>query len=211
MTHRAIDEAQAVAVLKILFEDCGFRPSSGQAAEFVRFAVVPEVGEPAGCGEYRFQGKLGFGGKFRNNGNFNNTPYVDCYGEDETAERREMINRANARIAALFVENKIVGYEMVGDERYPIMSGPCKGCGATRYGISTSGPDYCGACACGVPPEESRLRRELESVSLKYTEALLALQIATGFKVEFMTPQMKEIGTRCLDRFTAGKSMHTEG
>lgn len=102
MTCRAIDKPQAFAILCILVEECGWRPSGDDVYCFVHLVVTEPGAEARGCGEYRFQGKLGFGGKFRNNGNNNNTPYVDCYGEDETAERRAMINRANERIAALF-------------------------------------------------------------------------------------------------------------
>lgn len=49
--------------------------------------------------EWRFQGSLGFGGKFRS------TPTlhcrVDCYPEDETPARRETITKANAALEAL--------------------------------------------------------------------------------------------------------------
>lgn len=96
MTHRAIDKPQAFALVAILFEECGWSPGGIDVYDFVHRVATD------GCDEYRFQGAFGFGGKFRNNGNFNNTPYVDCYGEDETAERRAMINRANERIAVLF-------------------------------------------------------------------------------------------------------------
>ncbi|RYD66077.1 MAG: hypothetical protein EOP83_05935 [Verrucomicrobiaceae bacterium] len=52
--------------------------------------------------EYRFQGKLGFGGKFRNNGNHDCTPYIDCYPEDMTEQRKIIINRVNAQLSELF-------------------------------------------------------------------------------------------------------------
>lgn len=39
--------------------------------------------------------------------------------------------------------------------------GPCEGCGATGYSLSYGGPRICPACDCGVPPEVSKLRREL--------------------------------------------------
>ena len=38
-----------------------------------------------------------------------------------------------------------------------------------------SGPDYCGSCACGTPPEVSQLRRKLETVGRAHTDALLML------------------------------------
>lgn len=48
--------------------------------------------------EWRFSGHLGFGGKFwRNAGQH----YVTCYREDETPERRTMIDNLNQEIANL--------------------------------------------------------------------------------------------------------------
>lgn len=100
---RDIDEAKARAVLKILVEDCGHRvidPRDGEA--LVRSITVPNSGPNGDCREYRFMGALGFGGKFRNNGNHDNTPHVDCYREDETPARLKMIETANERLKALF-------------------------------------------------------------------------------------------------------------
>ena len=42
--------------------------------------------------EWRFQGELGFGGKFWIRGD---KWYVNCYREDETPERRKMIDEVN--------------------------------------------------------------------------------------------------------------------
>lgn len=207
MNGRPITEHQALSILQILIEECGYTAEAGRRADFVRSIVKDEPR----CLEYRFMGALGSGGKFRNNGNNDNVPYVDCYAESSTPAIVAMIDRANKQIAAMFAENRVVGHTTVGDQKFAIMSGPCKGCGATNYGISTSGPDYCGPCACGVPPEVSRLNRELQTLREKHIAALLALQVATGFKVDAMTPQMKDIGTRCLERFKAGQSMFGEG
>jgi hypothetical protein len=94
---RTITDQQARGVLKILVEECGhkvFDPRDGDA--FVRGIMEDS------CWEWRFMGALGFGGKFRNNGNHNNTPYVDCYPENETPARLEMIQRANDRLRELF-------------------------------------------------------------------------------------------------------------
>lgn len=43
-----------------------------------------------GCDEWRFSGKLGFGGKYRSKRN-----RVDCYKEDETPSRIELIEKLN--------------------------------------------------------------------------------------------------------------------
>lgn len=50
------------------------------------------------CGEYRFYGHLGFGGKvWCNRGEV----YVTCYPGDQTPERKAMIEAANARLSLL--------------------------------------------------------------------------------------------------------------
>lgn len=100
--HREICEAQADAILQILRDECGYNPFERDG--FVRSIVTEGKSAQSICDEYRFMGALGFGGKFRNNGNNNNTPYVDCYREDETSARTDMIERANKRLAALFAE-----------------------------------------------------------------------------------------------------------
>jgi hypothetical protein len=105
MTFRPITEAQARAVLKILVEECGHRVFDSQrdGDAFVHAIKVADDPHPFNiCREYRFMGELGFGGKFRNNGNHENTPHVDCYREDETPARLAMIERANKRLAELF-------------------------------------------------------------------------------------------------------------
>lgn len=95
---RIITESQAKEARKILIEECGMYPEREDRCGFLYH--VTRTDYP--CQEYRFMGALGFGGKFRNNGNRNNTPYVDCYRENETPERLEMIDRANKRLAELF-------------------------------------------------------------------------------------------------------------
>lgn len=77
---------QANQIFDILVKECG-------ASEYWRNNFVHIHSEPHGrCQEYRFQGSLGFGGKFRNR---ENRWFVDCYKEDETPERLETIKRTN--------------------------------------------------------------------------------------------------------------------
>jgi len=90
---RTITETQAMAVRKILVEECGMHPDHDDRCAFAYH--VTRSDHP--CMEYRFMGSLGFGG-----GNHNNTPHVDCYREHETPERLAMIERANSRLAELF-------------------------------------------------------------------------------------------------------------
>ena len=50
------------------------------------------------CREYRFQGSLGFGGKLYNE---RGRLRVSCYPEDETPERRIVIDKTNQRLKGL--------------------------------------------------------------------------------------------------------------
>lgn len=100
MQHREITNEQAQAVLKILKDECGYTADPYNGEGFMR--AITTVENDHACSEYRFIGAIGSGGKFRNNGNHNNTPYVDCYSESETPERLTMIERANKKLAELF-------------------------------------------------------------------------------------------------------------
>lgn len=89
---RTIEPALSNKVYDILIAECG-------AKEYWRENFVHCFQE--GCQEYRIQGSLGFGGKFRNN---SNGVYVDMYPEDETPERLEAARKATALIKELFDE-----------------------------------------------------------------------------------------------------------
>lgn len=82
------------AVYDILQEECG--ATNYWRENFVYCLTHDSVRE------YRFQGSLEFGGKFRQDlhrGRF----WVDCYREDETPERLTMISRANERLKLLSI------------------------------------------------------------------------------------------------------------
>nr|WP_221374497.1 hypothetical protein [Actinoplanes polyasparticus] len=91
---------QANAVYDILVEHCGADDSDGphllmtSRGEFI-FHQTDRVER-----EYRFQGALGFGGKFRRGG-WSDRWSVDCYSEDLTAERGQMIGVTNAALRQL--------------------------------------------------------------------------------------------------------------
>ncbi len=105
-------------------------------------------------------------------------------------------------------DNQVVGYDTISDGRkFPRFSGPCKGCGAVNYGLSSSGPDYCGACACGVDPKLSKCRRELEEMGSKYIDALLALSLLTGHKPSF-NAKMKWRAEEFIKRFKADQDLN---
>jgi hypothetical protein len=90
---KEITDQQADAIYDILVQECG-------ALEDGRLSFVSNQTTDF-IGEWRFCGKLGFGGKFwRNNGRM----YVSCYHEDLTKERVAMITAANDRLAALVIQ-----------------------------------------------------------------------------------------------------------
>ena len=95
--RRSLTEQEANAVYSILVEECGASRRPEEKLSFMFY--MTDDGHP--LKEWRFQGSLGFGGKCRINSNHEH-PYVDCYPEDETPARRRAIDRANARLAAMF-------------------------------------------------------------------------------------------------------------
>ncbi len=83
-----LSESTAGRVWTILVEECG-------ASEDDRGAFVSNAGT-RGVTEWRFQGSLGFGGKFY--ANSVDEFRVSCYPEDETPARARKIASANARL-----------------------------------------------------------------------------------------------------------------
>lgn len=90
-----ISAEKAAAAYEILVEVVGAEPMDRH--DFVHHVAT----KPKPSVEYRLNSRLGFGGKFRNNGN-RPTPYVDCYEEDRNAERDALMTRANEALANLF-------------------------------------------------------------------------------------------------------------
>jgi len=84
LTHK-----QANAVYDVLVQECG--ASEEKREDFMMSQATDEISE------WRFCGKLGFGGKFWCNPDM----YVNCYGEDMNSERMEIIFRANERLKVL--------------------------------------------------------------------------------------------------------------
>ena len=89
-----LNDEQAARVYDALIKHCGAAPREDDIAGFVH-----EFTRPNPTNEYRFQGGLGFGGKFR-------FPYftVDCYPEDENAARNAMVAAGNEALAQLLAE-----------------------------------------------------------------------------------------------------------
>lgn len=100
----------ATKVYIVLAEVCGARdvfetvekgPYKGVTYNSQRDSFVHEFTQEDHTKEWRFSGKLGFGGKFWHN---NDKFYVSCYSEDETLETLEMIKEANKQLTELYKE-----------------------------------------------------------------------------------------------------------
>ena len=80
-------------VYDVLSKVCGASDRQSEREYFISVQSVEDHPK-----EFRFQGALGFGGKFwRNDGRF----YVTCYREDETPARLKVIAEANNLLSGL--------------------------------------------------------------------------------------------------------------
>jgi len=104
---RNITADEAASIVHILVEECGYIETGHSIGEMARAIEWPNANSRYPCTEYRFMGALGFGGKFRNNGNRDGVPHVDCYRENQSPQRLEMIEKANARLAQMFAPASI--------------------------------------------------------------------------------------------------------
>jgi hypothetical protein len=85
----------ADAVYDALVEECG--APEGRRQDFVE-NFTAKIARTKNTSEYRFQGALGFGGKFY----FEKRRWrVDCEPRDETPERIAMIERANVKLGII--------------------------------------------------------------------------------------------------------------
>jgi hypothetical protein len=90
----------------ILVRTCGARDGVDAFGPTDRWSFIQSIERQLhvpGPVEYRFQGALGVGGKFRI---AHGRVYVDCYPEDETDERRGRIAVANECLAQLSRESR---------------------------------------------------------------------------------------------------------
>lgn len=89
--RQTLTEPEARAVYQVLVAEAGASASSVDVESF-----VIEFTSEMPTHQWRFQGALGFGGKFR----FPQMT-IDCYPEDETPDRLQSIDAANKRLADL--------------------------------------------------------------------------------------------------------------
>jgi len=145
-----LNEKEANQIYEILVEHCG--ASESYRDNFVLCHTDNEQIKIHGSSEFRFIGKLGFGGKFRiNGGRF----FVDYNAEDETLEVKSMAKTANELIAQLVSSFRVnvVGIHTsqccklhgckYGNEDCPVSAGdvaqkyPCENCGNAHERIQS--------------------------------------------------------------------------
>jgi len=84
-------------IYDILVEECGAYDGDDWSRQgFVHWVVNGVEGH-----EFRFGGKLGFGGKLWFFSNSRQALSVSCYAEDENKDRQKMIAKTNERLAQL--------------------------------------------------------------------------------------------------------------
>jgi len=86
-----MDNRTANDIFTVLVSECGARESMRDMFVHTLLTSKDNV-------EFRFQGDLGFGGKFYMNAD---RWYVNCYPEDENESRRFWIDIANDRLATM--------------------------------------------------------------------------------------------------------------
>lgn len=94
-----MNKQTANKIYDILVEECGANDNPNASLGRSHFVSMQTCGDQ--LEEYRFQGDLGFGGKFWNGWR---SWSVSCYPEDETPERLQMIEKANQRLEQLWKE-----------------------------------------------------------------------------------------------------------
>jgi len=87
-----LTKSAAEAVWTILVDEIGVLDHKHDRKKFI------EIQTDRHCLEYRVEGLLGFGGKFKIS---SDRWWVDCYTEDMTPEREILIKSANIKLAHL--------------------------------------------------------------------------------------------------------------
>jgi hypothetical protein len=106
---KLIPKEAAEKIYDYLIEHGGARSHIIDGVDVEKDAFVFHASEQ-GITEYRCVSKLGFGGKFWNN---MDRWYVSCYKEDETPERKKLIEQINEFLSALqgATKKKNMSYE----------------------------------------------------------------------------------------------------
>lgn len=105
--NRRID--QAIAIYDdVLIPICKSHSTKGDQPNFIRQEFIRWFAENHGDYEFRFQGDLGFGGKFWD---YDGRWYVTYYAEDQTKNRDDIEIRANIALEELKQKLDTLSYE----------------------------------------------------------------------------------------------------
>lgn len=108
---RTLTAEQADRVWDILVEEVGADPdkTGWRYESFVQYLGMDVSPHCIGsCHEYRFEGNLGHGGKFRHDTSGSGS--VSCYPENRTPNSEAAIERANQRLSELYQSWGYRGY-----------------------------------------------------------------------------------------------------
>jgi hypothetical protein len=100
-TNRQIPEDLATEIFNILVNHAGYFKCDSNKQQFLycQNEIPSKWNDHGGCTEYRFQGKLGFGGKFWNT---NNKFYISSYPEDLNEDTKKIINIVNELLKPIY-------------------------------------------------------------------------------------------------------------
>ena len=101
--NKQIPNKIAIKIYNILVEHAGMYDCDSNKEPFLyhQNEKVSKYNRDGGCREYRFQGALGFGGKFYN---CNNRFYVTAYNEDIGDKQQKIIDTVNALLIPIYDE-----------------------------------------------------------------------------------------------------------
>jgi hypothetical protein len=94
---------EAEAVYRILVTEAGARNNPDDEHSFARYLSDTRDAE------WRFMGRLGFGGKLYFDGF--EPPYVGCYPEDRTPARDAIISATNERLSKWYAGRRLLAAE----------------------------------------------------------------------------------------------------
>jgi len=102
--NRQIPGDLATEIYNILVEYAGYYDCESNLSQFIyhQGENPSKYNEFGGCTEYRFQGKLGFGGKFWN---CNSRFYVNGYSEDKGPKEEKIITEVNELLKPIYKEH----------------------------------------------------------------------------------------------------------
>jgi len=102
LQDKSLTKELANKIYDILVEEAGASENNRNEFIFAETKKPEEYNHTGGCAEFRFGGKLGFGGKFWN---ANNRFYVSAYSEETGTTQEKIIESVNILLIPLYEEH----------------------------------------------------------------------------------------------------------